>query len=199
MYRLLESIKCDKGVLQNLPYHQARMDKSVQDLFSKKNTVSLEKIIVPEHYKKGTYKCRVIYSENIENIEFIPYQLPKIQSLKLVFDNAIEYACKFANRMALNILFEKRDTCNEILIVKNGLITDTSMANIILFNGKDWLTPALPLLKGTQRAKLLEEEKIVPANIRPDDIHLFHKSRLINAMMRFEDEVDVEIQNIFQN
>jgi len=196
MYRLLESIRCERGELKNLPFHQLRMDVSVQNLFSKNNTIHLEKIIVPEHYKKGIYKCRVIYSETIESIEFIPYQLPKIQSLKVIHDDAIEYAYKFANRLLLNSLFEKRENCDDILIVKNGLITDTSYANILFFNGKNWLTPSLPLLKGTQRAKLLSEEKITAADIRLDGIPGFQKARLINAMMRFEDEVDVEVGKI---
>ena len=196
MYRLLESIRCERGELKNLPFHQARMDNSARQLFSKENTIRLEKIVVPEHCRRGLYKCRVVYSETIESVEFIPYQFPKIKTLQLVFSDEIEYAYKFANRLALNALFEKRQNCDEILIVKNGLVTDTSLANIIFFNGKNWLTPALPLLKGTQRAKLLAEEKIVTADIRPADLKNFRKVRLINAMMRFEDERDVEIEKI---
>ena len=39
---------------------------------------------------------------------------------------------------------------DEILITRNGLLTDTSIANIALFNGKEWHTPKHPLLKGVQ-------------------------------------------------
>ena len=197
MYRLLESIRCEKGELQNLHFHQARMNVSVQDLFSKENMIKLNKIAVPEHCRKGLYKCRVIYSETIENIEFIPYQYPPIKILKLIVDNEIAYAYKFANRSAINSLLEKKENCDDILIVKNGFITDTSLANIIFFNGKNWLTPERPLLKGTQREKLLSEEKIITADIRPADLSQFQKVRLINAMMRFEDEMDVALENIF--
>ena len=78
----------------------------------------------------------------------------------------------------------------------NGLITDSSTANLLYYNGNQWLTPTFPLLKGTQRAKLLEQEKIQVADIRPSDLHNFKKVRLINAMLRFEDEIDVLIENI---
>lgn len=197
MYRLLESIRTEKGELQNLRYHQERMDTSVQELLGIENSIKLQKISVPEHCKRGLYKCRMVFSEAIENIEFIPYQFPKIQSLKLIFNDEIDYAFKFANRANLNMLLEKKENCDDILIVKNGLITDTSYTNILFFNGKNWFTPAKPLLKGTQRAKLLAEEKIITADIRPTDLPHFQKARLINAMIRFEDEVDVEINNIF--
>ena len=196
MFRLLESIRCEKGELQNLPFHQTRMDKSFEDLFSKKNETKLDKIVVSEHCRKGLYKCRVIYSETIESVEFIPYQYPAIKSLKLVVDNEIDYSYKFANRSAINSLLQKKESCDEILIIKNGLITDTSLANIIFYNGKNWLTPALPLLCGTQRQKLLSEEKIILAEIRLADLVHFKKARLINAMMRFEDDARIEIDNI---
>jgi len=196
MYRLLESIRTEKGELQNLHYHQARMDASVKEILGFENSIRLDKISVPTHCQKGLYKCRVIYSEKIETIEFLPYQRPEIKSLKIVTDNEIEYACKFADRSIFRQLLDKNENCDDIIIVKNGLITDTSYANILFFNGKNWLTPALPLLKGTQRAKLLSEEKIIAADIRSGDLPHFQKARLINAMMRFEDEVDVEINRI---
>ncbi|HEY9114941.1 MAG TPA: aminotransferase class IV family protein [Bacteroidales bacterium] len=196
MYRLLESIRTEKGELQNLHYHQARMNASVKELFGVENSIKLEKISVPEHCRRGLYKCRVVYSETIENIEFIPYQYPPIKSLKLIIDDAIDYEYKFVNRSNINLLLEKKGSYDDILIVKNNLITDTSLANIIFFNGKYWLTPALPLLKGTQRAKLLFEEKIIAADIHAEDLLHFQKARLINAMMRFEDEVDVEVNRI---
>jgi 4-amino-4-deoxychorismate lyase len=196
MYRLLESIRSEKGELQNLPYHQERMDASVKELYGNENALRLDKIPVTEYCHGGIYKCRIVYGKIIESIEFLPYQFPSIQSLKIINDNEIDYAYKFSERSALHKLLDKKENCDDILIVKNGLITDTSYANIIFYNGKEWLTPAHPLLKGTQRAKLLDEEKIITADIRHADLLKFQKARLINSMMRFEDEVDVKIKNI---
>lgn len=197
MFRLLETIRCEEGVLQNLPFHQARMDASISELFKTNNILDLEKIAVPGHCKTGLYKCRLVYGKIIESVDFLPYQLPVINSLKIVSDDEISYAHKFADRSALHRLMNKKGSCDDILIVKNGLITDTSYANIVFFNGKTWLTTAKPLLKGTQRAKLIEEEKIIEADIRPSDLSNFTKARLINAMMHFEDKVDIEIGKVF--
>lgn len=47
-----------------------------------------------------------------------------------------------------------------------------------------------------QRAKLLHEEKIKTADIRVEDLKYFDKARLINAMIRFEDQLDVPVENI---
>ena len=92
-------------------------------------------------------------------------------------------------------MLQKGDA-DDIIIVKNGLITDSSFANLLFFNGLQWLTPAQPLLKGTQRAKLLEQEQVITAEIRTADLSNFIKVRLVNAMLRFEDEVDILIDSI---
>jgi len=200
MYRLLESIRCENGELQNLPYHQARMNASVEALSGKANSIMLGEIKVPEHCRQGLFKCRVIYGKTLESVEFLPYQRRVINTLKVVdaneAGNEIDYSCKFADRAIFHRLLEKSANCDDVLIVKNGLLTDTSYTNILFFDGRLWLTPALPLLQGTQRAKLLAEEKIVTAAIRPADIAHFQKARLINAMMRFEDEIDIDIGKI---
>jgi len=197
MYRLLESIRCENGELQNLPYHQARMDASVKMLSGKANSIMLGAIKVPEHCRQGLFKCRVIYGKTLESVEFLPWQRPQISTLKMVNADEVDYSCKFADRAVFHRLLEKSANCDDILIVKNGLLTDTSYTNILFFSGNLWFTPALPLLHGTQRAKLLAENKIVSAAIRPADIAHFQKARLINAMLRFEDEMDIDIGKIF--
>jgi len=196
MCRLLETIRCENGVLQNLSWHQARLDYSREMLFKSFRRFNLEELVVPEEFKKGLCKCRVIYAKDFENVEFSVYHLPKIQSLKLVVNDEIDYHHKFADRSEIQKLFEKRGLADDILIIKNGLITDSSYTNILFFDGEYWLTPAFPLLEGTQRAKLLGQGKIILANISPADLFKFSKARLINAMIRFEDELDIDIENI---
>ena len=144
----------------------------------------------------GLFKCRIIYSEQIEKVEFIPYSIPKINKLKMVFDDQISYTYKFLNRTSIEKLYNLKGNHDDVLIVKNGLITDTSYANIIFYNGTEWLTPEKPLLKGTQRVALLEKEMIKTADIRPVDLIHFKKARLLNAMIRFEDKMDIMIRNI---
>jgi len=215
MSRLLETIRFEDGKFSNLLYHQQRMNHSRKELFGCMDEIDLENtlhsagfIIRPQRatdLQSGSselekaqdlYKCRIIYSEKIEQLEFVPYNLPSINSLKIIFDDQIDYSHKFNDRTRINELFEKRENYDDILIVKNGFVTDTSVANILCRNGKKWLTPAHPLLKGTQRAYLLDKELIETANIRLQDLKYFEKTRLINAMIQFEDNLEISLLNI---
>lgn len=203
--KLLETIRFENGRFENLAYHQVRMNEARKVLSGCKDEIGLSSSGFAirmqgaedlQSSKTKLFKCRIIYSNQIEKIEFLPYTLPVIKSLKIVFSDGIDYSFKYLDRSPIEKLYRQKDTCDDILIIKNGLVTDTSYANILFFNGKKWITPAHPLLKGTQRAKLLDEEKIMEADIRQKDIAGFKKARLINAMVRFEDEMDIAIENI---
>jgi len=193
MSRLIESIRLEHGRFHRLHFHQARVDRSLVELFQMKGAINLadefSKQIVP---KAGLYKCRVVYREQIETIEFIPYEAKHIQSLKLIHDHEIDYAYKFEDRSRINMLLEQRQFCDDILIIKNGLVTDSSFSNIIFFDGYKWVTPRTPLLKGTMRQFLLEAAEIKEETITIQDIPSFKTFRLINAMLGFDGpEIDV--------
>ena len=197
MCQLLETIKCKDGKLFNLEFHQARFNYARKEYFGLSDEIDLEKIIeVPKHSKKGLFRCRIAYSETINKIEFIPHQFREIKNLKLVEDNDIDYQFKYSDRKKLNELFEKRGDCDDILVIKNGRITDSFTANTIFFDGEKWWTPDTPLLPGTQRAKLLDEGKITVCTITPFDISRFKKVGLINAMWDFEEMPEIEINKI---
>ncbi|MEZ4902380.1 MAG: hypothetical protein R2822_11810 [Spirosomataceae bacterium] len=98
---------------------------------------------MPETAKGGLYKCRVTYSEVIEKIEFESYEPRVVQSLCLITDNTIQYDFKYHNRQQLNALFSQRGEADDVLIVQNDLITDTSYANIVFWEGSQWHTPVV--------------------------------------------------------
>jgi len=161
------------------------------------NSINLKSMIeVPDIASTGVFMCRVIYGTEVGKIEFIRYKAKIVETLKLVIDNGIDYRFKFSDRTRLEKLRSRKGDCNEILIVKNGFITDTSYSNIVFFNGKSWLTPDQPLLKGTMRAALLEKGKIKTAQIKTDDLYKFTKFKLINAMMDFDEGNGTLIENI---
>lgn len=197
MKQFLESICCKDGVLLNLPYHQQRLDKVFQYFYPSHLPISLTILTIPEEYQKGIYKCRLKYSHQILSLEFSSYAMRPINSLKLVEHNKIEYDHKYADRTALNELFEKKSIADDVLIVKNGLLTDTTYANIALFDGIKWLTPISPLLAGTRRAKLLDDGIIQLATIKKNDIENFQCVRLFNAMIPFEEGPIISTKNIF--
>nr|PZN51593.1 MAG: hypothetical protein DIU61_13050 [Bacteroidota bacterium] len=119
-------------------------------------------------------------------VELIPYTPRGVQTLLAVRDDSIEYPHKYRDRSAIDRWFGLRGTCDDILIVKNGEITDTSIANIAFRRNGQWYTPANPLLPGTQRQFLIDIGKIKPIAIRKEDVPSFESFRLINAMVGFE-------------
>jgi len=159
-----------------------------------KTTYDLVSLLQPP--KEGLYRCRVLYSASSCEVEYIPYVKREVKRLRLVTHNSIEYSQKSANREALNLLFAQREGCDDVLIVKNGLITDTTIANVAFFDGKRWLTPRVPLLKGTTRERLLEAGVIVAEDITPEMINGFKKLALMNAMIDFDIIAEENIREI---
>jgi len=199
--KLIETLRFENGDFDNLSLHHHRLNLSRKELFGVKDEIDLGSNLQTEIHsigfsKTGLQKCRIIYTKKIENIRYLPYQLPEINSLKLVFDNHIDYRYKYFDRSLLENLYSQKGNCDDIMIVKNDLITDSYFANLLFFNGKDWLTPANPLLKGTRRAQMLAGGKIKTADIRVQDLEHLSKVRLINAMIRFEDGFDIPISNV---
>jgi 4-amino-4-deoxychorismate lyase len=198
MCPLFETIKCSDGKLFNMEFHQSRFEKSCVDYFGiQPNIYLMENIEIPAFAKNGLFRCRVTYSTQIEKIEFIPHHYREIKSLKLIEDNDIDYRFKFDDRERLNLLFEKRGICNDIIIVKNGRITDSTFANIVFFDGEKWWTPDSPLLQGTQRAKLIGLGKISECRITPKDISIYSKAGLINALNDLNEMTQIAIHNIY--
>jgi 4-amino-4-deoxychorismate lyase len=180
---LLETIKIEDGKPSNLSYHQTRFDKSKKDLFTLTDKTDLSSVIqVPE---KGLYRCRIIYDENIISIEYIPYKERNIEKLKVVPSN-INYDYKYANREAFSKLLQKYSDYDEIIIEKNGYLTDTTISNIAFYDGNKWVTPEYPLLEGTMRAKLLDEGFLHKKMIKKKDLKNYSQIALMNSMIGFK-------------
>ena len=197
--KLLETIRFEKGVFANLNLHQERLNRARWDLFGLKDEIILADILQAwtlEVSEQKVFKCRIIYAEEIQKIEFTPYTIPIINSLKIISDDKIDYQYKYLDRSRLEQLYSQKGNHDDILIVRNGMITDTFYCNILFYDGKDWVTPTHPLLMGTQREFLIKKGIIKTKDITIQNLRRFQKARLINAMIRFEDKLDIEIENI---
>ncbi|TET87549.1 MAG: hypothetical protein E3J96_05215 [Sulfurovum sp.] len=181
--QLLETIKIEDGEVSNLSYHQARCDESRKALFNSTDTLDLSSLI--QAPPKGLYRCRILYDEKIHSIEYIPYIPKEIHTLKIISSN-LEYDYKYANRDALNKLLQTHTDADDILIEKEGYLTDTTIANIAFYDGKQWFTPEKPLLKGTMRAKLLDEGFLHTRKIKKEEITDYTHVALMNAMIGFK-------------
>ncbi len=199
MSHLFETISIRNGVAENLKWHQQRLESSFLALFGYPPDFSLGNVItIPDECMKGHFRCRVDYDRQIREIRFTPYHKKEIKSLKLLEDNRIDYQYKFSDRLQLDLLYEMRGECDDVLIVKNGLITDTSFANVILWDGRRWLTPAEPLLPGTCRARLIDNGMIAETMIKVTELHLFKELRLINALRGIDDMESIPVMNIIK-
>lgn len=193
----LESIRLEDGKFPFLAYHQNRFDRTRQHFCKRSQPIFLaETLDVPLEHRKGLYKVRVEYRCDIINISYIPYQVRPVNSLKLIDANHINYPYKYSDRLPINKLFAERGNSDDILMVKNGVITDTSYANVILYDGQYWYTPANPIMAGTCRARLMEEGRVLPADIYVEHLKDFQEIRLINAMMNIDEGPRVAIANV---
>jgi 4-amino-4-deoxychorismate lyase len=186
MYRLIETIKILDGIPQNLEWHNKRMTESSELLNAKKLCLELTDFDIPEIFKYGIVKCRITYSKHIEKMEYEHYIIKPVNTFKLIFDNAIDYSHKFADRSKLLMLYEMRKDFDDIIIIKNGLVTDSFYANLCFEKNRELFTPSKPLLNGTKRQKLISEKRIIPIDITSKEIDKYEKIHLINAMLDIE-------------
>ena len=186
---LLETIKIENGHIFNLQWHNRRFNKARFELFEEKEELDLQQYI--DAPQKGLYRCRILYRNTISSIEYLPYETKILSTFKVVSSN-IDYEYKYSNREAITSLAQK--DYDEIIIEKDGLLTDTSIANIAFFNGTTWLTPRKALLEGTTRARLLDEGFLKLKDIHKNDINKYSHFALMNAMIGFQIQKSMNIR-----
>ena len=199
MYPLFETICVKNGVIQNIGWHEKRYKTTFERFYSKPNEKSLLKdIVIPEEFQNGLAKLRVLYDERDKKYEFERYVPKRIKILKLVEADSVTYELKFTDRSQLNDLLNRKENCDDVLIIKKGKITDSTFANIVFTDGRKWLTPSTPLLKGTCRERLLSEKSIWETDIPVKDIWQFIGFNLINAMNDLDKDNFIRIDNILE-
>ncbi|OAD22273.1 Aminotransferase, class IV [Candidatus Thiomargarita nelsonii] len=184
MNKLLETIKIVNGMAPFLAFHNERLNHARQILFNAHDQIDLNSFIIAPSQSE-IYKCRVIYSKTIEMVEYSHYKPRHFKTFKVIEDDNIVYDFKYLNRENLNRLLRFKGQADDILIIKKGLVTDTSITNVAFLSEDKWLTPSTPLLKGTTRERFLKEKKIVEARIILEDLNNFSKMAIMNALLGF--------------
>ena len=191
----MESICIVNGRPQNLELHQERMCfTAAHHGFSAPQLPDIATIL-PEHLSRGRVKWRIQYKEEIQDMEFNPYRPKTIASLQLV-EGDPDYRFKYADRRELELLLLQKGACDEILVVRNGFITDTSYSNVVLQQGEHLFTPSTCLLKGTRRQQLLREGIITEKEIPAAELQNYDHILLINAMLDINQAPRIPISNI---
>lgn len=197
----VETIRIVDGCLPQskiLVLHQERTDRTCRELYGLSAGPGLAAVLVaypvPAHLRSGVVKCRVVYGPSgLEKVEHLPYTPPIIGSLLAVEDNTIEYAYKFCDRSRLAAWHDRAvaEGYSDALIVRNGLVTDTTFCNVafrLTGSGPEvWHTPAIPLLRGTMRERLIKQGTVVPCDIPVEGLRdgRFDRIALFNAMNDF--------------
>lgn len=193
MSRFIETILAENGAHEPLEYHQERVDKTLRDWRASCRLdlgAAIDSVALPP---SGTTKIRVEYGLNgLECIQVSEYRMKRIESISLVHIGDHDYRYKYADREWIYSLLADSG-CDEIAMVKDGFLTDASIANLAFFDGRRWLTPDTPLLAGTRRRSLLETGIIREARIRPADMTGFSKLKLVNAMIPWNQSPELPI------
>lgn len=202
MCRLIfETVKWENGVPRLLPWHQRRVESAIRSHGSTDASVPdlaavLSNCRSPE--KCGVYKCHITYDTRgmIHRTSFEPYLPRQVKTLRCAEMPELNYSCKWENRSALTAAGTGLGEDEEVLILQNGMVTDTRYSNVVFGDGDAWITPETFLLAGTKRAFLLSRGDIRERSVSAEDIRKFRFCSLINAMLDPGDVV-VRTENIF--
>lgn len=187
MSQFIESIKVEDQEIFLLDLHQKRVNQTFTH-FGKEESIDLGKIFNSlQHDEDGLFKLRISYDlDKRVRTQMIPYAIPEIQNFQLVENNSFDYSFKFEDRKELDKM-KMKSKAEEIIIVKNNHITDTSFSNLLFLKGKEWFTPNTYLLNGVQRQYLLKQKKIRETEITLQNIKQFTHFQIINALNDFDD------------
>lgn len=122
MSLFIETIRIENGRIHNLSYHNRRMNETRRNVLCQTDVLDLNDYIRPVNYRERT-KCRVEYDVDIRNVEYAAYHFRPVSSLRLVVDDEADYRYKSRDRSVLNRLFACRETEDDVLVVRKGLLT----------------------------------------------------------------------------
>ncbi len=190
----IETICVENRKIVREIYHNNRLNKTRKGLYGSRDIWTLsEMIAIPDDVTDVRHKLRIVYGEKIEHISWALHTPRIISSLKKVYDNRVDYSYKFEDRRAITELFNSRGNADEILIIKNGMVSDCFFYNVAFGDGNKWYTPDTNLLPGTQRAFLLDTGVIEVAQISGEQILNYSHVRLFNALVDWDSAPELEI------
>lgn len=193
---LIESICIKHQKIQLLDYHNTRANDSRCELFNCTDLLDFSNVIDISEAKGTIVKCRIVYGEKINSIEYNPYKTRPIKSLKIIeIDDDLNYHYKYLDRANLDFYFSQRGEADDMIMIQNGFVTDSYYGNLAFLKKGSWYTPKHPLLKGTRRASLIDKEQIIEKQISKSEIQSYKSVRIFNAMIEFG-QIEISIASI---
>lgn len=196
--RFVETLKVVDSRVQDMQRHYARYLKTLAAFYPHATPEPFTAAeFLAKNAPRGVFKLRIEYSDRIEKTELAAYAPKRINTLKTVSGDGVDYSAKFADRSALERLRAMRGGCDDVVICKNGLVCDSSYANLVFAKGGEYFTPKTFLLDGTKRRKLLESGVVRETEIMACDIKKYDRVIFVNAMLDLSDNVGADTSNIF--
>jgi 4-amino-4-deoxychorismate lyase len=198
MSRFLETIRISAGVPQHLEWHQRRVDDTFRHFYPAADPITLHDLIrqspIPE---AGDLRCRILYDDNGHEIGFSPLEPRIVRSLRLTdLPPDYDYQYKYADRRILELAFSRRGDADDVLLLRDGWVTDTSVANVAFLSHGRWYTPVIPLLAGTTWKRLVCAGVIVPRPIHADDLHCYEACVVFNALNDWDERLAILVDAI---
>ncbi len=186
--QFLETLCIDHGKPRHLAWHQQRVDATMNhfhpDISEGERSLQLSEILLScDLPNEGMWRCRIIYGLLSVSIEFIPEADAVFNSLRMMdVAEDFEYLYKYEDRRFLYDLFDKREGADDVLMIRNGWIADTTRANIAFRSGKKWYTPSMPFLAGTTWKRLVASGMLTPRPIHKKHLARYESYKIINAL-----------------
>jgi 4-amino-4-deoxychorismate lyase len=207
----------------NLPFHEARMKRSIEhfELIPKENQAPLLKVGLLAELLSDEDLEFALVQEAVNNLSTDQYSASIDQQIRLRLDFGSwgysftiapfikrvirkvgligltheEYPFKFRDRNWIDQIRNAYPDFDEIIMTKNGLITDSLWANLAFFDGSNWFTPENSLLAGTKQALLLDQNQLTYRAIKRYEIGDYQTISFINALYNLG-ELTVKPQDI---
>ncbi len=138
--------------------------------------------IPPEQH---TWRCRMIYEGNgkISSITAEPFTPRTLKTIGIIDIPTACYPLKYADRRVFDDLRKRFPRCDEIIITKNGFLSDGTFTNVYLRSPDNiLLTPNTYLLAGCRRERLIQDGLLHPRTLHWRDIKPGWLIGFINAL-----------------
>ncbi|MGI9256811.1 MAG: hypothetical protein ACR2PY_07750, partial [Salinispira sp.] len=138
--------------------------------------------IPPEQH---TWRCRMIYEGNgkISSITAEPFTPRTLKTIGIIDIPTACYPLKYSDRRVFDDLRKRFPRCDEIIITKNGFLSDGTFTNVYLRSPDNiLLTPNTHLLAGCRRERLIRDGLLHPRTLHWRDIKPGWLIGFINAL-----------------
>lgn len=196
MCQWLETLALRDGDILLQDYHQMRLSRTLK-AFGSEVRINLSEVFdLYDLPRVGYYKLRMVYDlQRILEVTWELYEPKCWDSFELIEVLELSYDFKSTDRKVFTEL-KQLTTCQEVIITKAGMLTDTTYSNLVFERQGNWFTPSTCLLAGVQRQYLLDKGQIKEASITRSNLTSFQNFKMINAMMPFDSSFTYSVELI---